>query len=133
MVSSTARLPVPSEPLLWLQQLSVLRGPDHPPRGEDALIGADGTLLALGDDAARQASAAGLTPRLEPDWLLAPTLVDPHSVLEQPLLCRAETLQSLAIAAARGGYGQVALLPWGERPRDHPEALQLRWQPPSAG
>lgn len=129
-MSSTARLPVPSEPLLWLQQVSVLRGPTHPPRGDDALIAADGTLLALGDDAAQQARAAGLTPRVEPDWLLAPTLVDPHSVLEQPLLSRAETLQSLAIAAAQGGYGQVALLPWGERPRDHPEALQLRWDPP---
>jgi len=128
--SSTARLPVPSEPLLWLQQLSVLRGPDQAPRRDDALIGDDGTLLALGEGAGQQAHAAGLTPRVEPDWLLAPTLVDPHSVLEQPLLSRAETLQSLAIAAAQGGYGQVALLPWGERPRDHPEALQLQWEPP---
>lgn len=127
---STARLPVPSEPLLWLQQLSVLRGPDHPPRRDDALIAADGTLLALGDDAAQQARGAGLSARVEPDWVLAPTLVDPHSVLEQPLLSRAETLHSLAMAAAQGGYGQVALLPWGERPRDHPEALQLHWEPP---
>ena len=127
---STARLPVPSEPLLWLQQLSVLQGPDQAADVDQALLAADGTLQALGPAAAEQAMAAGLSPQARPGWWLAPTLVDPHSVLEDPLLGRAERLDTLAAAAANGGYGQVALLPWGEIHRDHPAQLGLHWPEP---
>jgi dihydroorotase len=62
-------------------------------------------------------------------WL-GPPLVDPHSVLEDPVLGRAETLDSLAAAAALGGYGTVALLPWAPSWRDRPERLELRWPEP---
>ena len=117
-------------PSLWLQNLTLLIGPGLPQRRGEALLGSDGSLLALDGDAERLASAAGLTPLNGQGWLLAPTLVDPHSVLESPLLGRAETLTSLAAAAAAGGYGQVALLPWGDPPRQHPDQLQLRWPAP---
>jgi dihydroorotase len=56
--------------------------------------------------------------------------VDPHSVLEDPWLGRSETLESLALAAAAGGYGTVALLPWAKSWRDRPERLRLTWQEP---
>jgi dihydroorotase len=62
-------------------------------------------------------------------WL-GPPLIDPHSVLEDPQLGRAETLESLWRAAAAGGYGQVALLPWAVDWRDRPERLRLRWPEP---
>jgi len=126
---SIARLPVPSEPTLWLQDVAWLRGPDQAVSRGDALIGADGLLLALGDRVGREAEAAGLAPRPAADWWLAPSLVDPHSALEQPLLGRAETLASFGDAAVSGGYGQVALLPWADVPRDHPDTLQ----PPPQG
>lgn len=121
---------MPSEPSLWLQQLTLLQEPDHPPQPGQVLIGADGSLLAWGEAAAARAAASGLTPRAADGWLLAPSLVDPHSVLEAPLLSRAETLASLAAAAAQGGYGQVALLPWGEPARDHPDQLRWHWPAP---
>ncbi|MFM7312912.1 MAG: dihydroorotase [Cyanobium sp.] len=57
-------------------------------------------------------------------------MVDPNSVLEDPLQGRSETLSSLAEAAAAGGYGTVALLPWGTPWRDHPADLNLRWGEP---
>jgi dihydroorotase len=62
-------------------------------------------------------------------WL-GPPLVDPHSVLEEPVLGRAETLASLAAAAVAGGFGTVALLPWAPAWRDRPDRLELSWADP---
>lgn len=121
---------MPEPTALWLQNLRLLRGPGQPVSVGQALIAADGELLSLDDGTSRHAEALGLHPHDGQGWLLAPTLVDPHSVLEQPLLGRAETLTSLAAAAARGGYGQVALLPWGMPARDHPDQLGLDWPLP---
>lgn len=110
---------------LWLQNLTLVQEPDQTVANAEALLGHDGVLLALDQDAAHQARGLGLSPIQTPGWVLGPSLVDPHSVLENPLLGRAETLTSLTQAAAQGGYGLVALLPWGELPRDHPDRLQL--------
>jgi dihydroorotase len=121
---------MPQPRTLWLQQLSVLEAAGASSDHSDALISTSGSLLALGAQAAAQARAQGLRPINASGMVLAPTLVDPHSVLEQPLLGRAETLSSLAAAAAGGGYGHVALLPWGDPPRDQPERLQLHWPEP---
>lgn len=124
---------MPEPTAIWLQNLRLLRGPGQPVAVGQALIAADGELLALDDGTdgtSRHAEALGLHPQDGRGWLLAPTLVDPHSVLEQPLLGRAETLTSLADAAVRGGYGQVALLPWGVPARDHPDQLGLGWPLP---
>ncbi len=117
-------------PPLWLRGLQLLAGVDEPPRPGDALIAADGALLALGPQAAAAAQRDGLTPLQAAGMLLAPALVDPHSVLEDPYQGRAETLASLAVAAAAGGYGTVALLPWAASWRDRPERLQLPWPEP---
>ncbi len=114
-----------AEPLIWLQDLQLLVGPDQAPASADALIGSDGTLLAFGDAAVQQARAAGLQPRSAAGSWLAPSLVDPHSVLEDPSSGRAETLSSLTAAAAAGGYGTVALLPWAHPWRDSAERLVL--------
>lgn len=114
----------------WLSELLLLSGPGQAPQRGDALIGADGSLLALGEAAAAEARGLGLQPRACGDWLLAPSLVDPHSVLEDPLQGRAETLTSLAAAAAAGGYGTVALLPWAHPWRDSATLLQLQWPAP---
>ena len=114
-----------AEPLLWLHNLHVLSGPGTPAMAVDALIAADGTLLATGGAAAEQARLAGLQPQsCEGAWL-APALVDPHSVLEDPSSGRAETIATLTSAAAAGGYGTLALLPWAHPWRDVPERLLL--------
>ncbi|MFQ6539023.1 MULTISPECIES: hypothetical protein [Aphanothece] len=116
---------------LWLHRVQILVGPDQEPvRAGDALIGADGVLEALGAEAVARARQLDLAPTEAGPWLLAPVLVDPHSVLEEPWAGPAETLSSLAAAAAAGGYGTVALLPWARPWRDRPERLGLRWDPP---
>jgi dihydroorotase len=116
---------------LWLQQVQLLAGPGQPLSRADALIDAHGALLSWGEPAEQQAAALGLSPTAAEAWLLAPMLVDPHSVLEQPWDGRAENLTSLAAAATAGGYGTVALLPWAGPWRDRPERLHLHQNPPA--
>ena len=115
---------------LWLHQVQLLIGPHQPITSADALIDSGGELLLWGEGASKRAQALGLSPTDAHSWLLAPVLVDPHSVLEQPCGGRAEDLASLAAAAAAGGYGTVALLPWATPWRDRPERLGLAWAEP---
>lgn len=118
-------------PPLWLRRVQLLTAPGEPLQRQDALIDGKGRLQAWGEAAGRQAAALGAEPLAADGWLLAPTLVDPHSVLEQPFEGTAETLDSLARSAAAGGYGTVALLPWARPWRDRPERLKgLAWPDP---
>jgi dihydroorotase len=109
-----------------LRRVNLLQGPDQPPRQADVLI--DGGQIAALDGAAT--AAPGARNLDASGWWLGPALVDPHSVLEDPLAGRSETLGSLAAAAAAGGYGTVALLPWAHPWRDRAETLQLHWPEP---
>lgn len=132
---------------LLLRQVNLIDQPDGPSRPADVWIEA-GRLQRI--EAASEPGAGSAprwanpeppgdtgadapTPVIEVDgtrmWL-GPPLIDPHSVLEDPHLGRAETLDSLRRAAAAGGYGQVALLPWALDWRDRPERLQLSWPAP---
>jgi dihydroorotase len=130
-------------PSLLLRQVNLLEAPELPPRRADVLlegnrIGALGPGAGLGLDALHPeggqgdgADDGGTPMALDASHLwLGPALVDPHSVLEDPLLGRAETLASLAEAARAGGYGTVALLPWAIAWRDQPEALDLAFPSP---
>lgn len=117
-------------PAHWLSGLQLLVEPGGPPHSGDALIGADGALIGLDAAAVSQARSLGLQPQPAGGMLLAPALVDPHSVLEEPWGGHAETLASLASAVAASGYGTVGLLPWGRPWRDSPQLLQLAWPEP---
>ncbi|MFZ0406827.1 MAG: dihydroorotase [Cyanobium sp.] len=120
-----------------LRGVNLLEAQGQPARTADVLI--RGGLLAWISPAAPGSGESGQQAPLAPesagmieasDLWLGPALVDPHSSLEDPLLGRAETLESLAAAAAAGGYGTVALLPWGPVWRDRPERLGLHWPAP---
>jgi dihydroorotase len=113
-----------------LRQVQLLEAPERPPVRRDVWL--QGRRL-LGWDLLEPPLTSGLGDASELDastWWLAPPLVDPHSVLEDPWLGRSETLDSLAVAAASGGYGTVALLPWARPWRDAPERLTPAWTPP---
>lgn len=111
--------------LLLLRQVHVLEGPGQPPSRRDAWL--EGRRLMGWSEPPNSQGAREVDGRR---WWLAPPLVDPHSVLEAPLLGRSETLDSLAVAAATGGYGTVALLPWARPWRDRPERQRLAWTDP---
>jgi dihydroorotase len=114
---------------LLLRQVNLLEAADRQPRRADVLV-RDQRLLSLSADVDSPADAAAATVIEASSLWLAPGLVDPHSVLREPLQGRDETLDSLAAAAAAGGYSTVALLPWARRWRDRPEAFDLRWPAP---
>jgi len=90
---------------------------------EDAALICDGHLIAFGDAARAKAKELGLDPTSNPNQLLAPCLVDPHSFLEEPISGRSETLITLRKTAANAGYGHLALLPRSPSWRDRPERL----------
>ncbi|MFN9545557.1 MAG: dihydroorotase [Cyanobacteriota bacterium] len=115
---------------LLLRQVHVLEGPALPPSRRDVWLEGRRLMGWTLPTPAGPTSPLDLREMDGSGWWLAPPLVDPHSVLEDPWLGRSETLESLAIAAATGGYGTVALLPWARPWRDRPERLSLTWPEP---
>lgn len=109
----------------WLRQVSLLSGPGLDPASTDVLIAADGTIAAIGPEVAARAADLRLEPVDAGGLLLAPALIDPHSLLEDPSNGPAESLASLERSAVAAGYGTVALLPQASRWRDSPDALGL--------
>ena len=110
---------------LLLDPVRILHGPDQDEQ-QGAVFIENGLLRGFDQTARSLAARQGLTPTDAGNKLIAPCLVDPHSVLEDPVNGRAETLQSLARCATAGGYGSVALLPRSRTWRDRPERLALR-------
>ncbi len=80
-------------------------------------------IKAFGEEARAQAKKLGITSNKAENLLLAPCLVDPHSVLEEPLIGKTENIQTLKKKAAHSGYGQIALLPRSPSWRDNPEKI----------
>ena len=107
---------------LLLDPVRVLRGPGQPARTGAVLLESD-ALTAFDTAARERAAVLGISATAVPNQLIAPCLVDPHSVLPSPFGGHGETLISLRRCAASAGYGQIALLPRGITWRDRPESL----------
>lgn len=114
---------------LLVRQVQVLEGPGQPALRRDVWFRGR-TLLGWQSSPPSTDLVEEVTELDGRHLWLAPPLVDPHSVLDDPWLGRSETLESLGQAAVAGGYGTVALLPWARPWRDRPERLQLAWEPP---
>ncbi len=80
-------------------------------------------IKAFNEDARHISKKQGIKAIPSEDKIFAPCLVDPHSILEDPLNGYNETLKSLQNRALHGGYGQIAILPRGKSWRDQPERL----------
>ncbi len=106
-----------------LDPIQILYG-SHKSLVKDAVLIVDGKIKAFGAEARKQGQKLGIKTKSSPSKLLAPCLVDPHSVLEDPVNSRCETLESLRIKAAHAGYGQIALLPRSKTWRDQSSRLQ---------
>jgi len=107
---------------LLLDPVRILHGPDRDEQ-QGAVFLEDGILRGFDEGARSLAAAQGVTATAAQNKLIAPCLVDPHSVLEAPVSGRAETLQSLTQCATAGGYGCIGLLPRSGSWRDRPERL----------
>ena len=97
--------------MILLDPVQVLVGPDQPLQEQGAALLREGRLEAFGDQAREAARTAGIGSTAAGHQLLAPCLVDVHSLLPEPFQGQGETLESLVRSAAAGGYGQLALLP----------------------
>lgn len=113
---------------LVLRQVQLLEGPGQALRRTDVRL-EEGRIAAWGegcrDHPCPVIDASGL--------LLAPSLVDPHSCLDDPLHGVGETRASLERSAIAAGYGTVALLPDASPWRDSPERLQALRAPQGQG
>ncbi len=107
---------------LLMDPVRVLKGSNKKVSNDSVLIN-KGKLQAFGEEAREVGKKLGLIAQSCPEKLLAPCLVDPHSVLEEAIGGRSETLQSLRNAASLSGYGQIALLPRSPSWRDQPDRL----------
>ena len=94
------------------------------PLSLDAVLISNGHIKAFGQEARLLAQKENIQAESAAQKLLAPCLVDPHSILIDPFAGKDETLRTLRQKAARAGYGQIGLLPKGSNWRDQPELLQ---------
>ncbi len=106
-----------------LDPVQILYG-SNKPLTQDAVFISNGEIKAFGQKARKLGKEAGFASQSSTKKVLAPCLVDPHSILEEPLSGRCETLISLRKKAAKIGYGQLALLPRSSTWRDKPETLK---------
>jgi len=106
----------------FLEEVQILYGPDQPVEKGSVLV-INGKIEGFASTAIKKAKKIGVIPKKVPHQLFAPTLVDPHSILEEPLNGRCENLSSLKNAASKAGYGQIAILPRSNNSRDSPDKL----------
>ena len=107
---------------IFLEEVHILYQADKPLK-KDAVLIIDGVIDSIGNEAKSKAKGLKVISNDKSNLLLAPPLVDPHSILPEPLNGRCENLKSLKRAAANAGYGQIALLPRSKEFRDTPEKL----------
>ena len=84
---------------LLLDPVRILRGPGHPVQLGAVLI-KHGVLVGFDDAARQQALALGIKASPAANQLVAPCLVDPHSILETSFSGYQETAFSLRHSAA---------------------------------
>ncbi len=104
------------------ENIKILYGSEHS-AVEDSVLISNNELIAFGEQALMQSKELNVTPTKGDGKLLAPCLVDPYSVLEEPIKGHSESLASLRSVASSSGYGQIALLPRSPSWRDSPEKL----------
>ncbi|AAP99559.1 MULTISPECIES: dihydroorotase [Prochlorococcus] len=105
-----------------LDPIQILRGPNQTVTSDAVLI-VNRHIKAFGQRARDLAYELKIDKTSAEKLFFAPCLVDPHSVLEDYLNGKAETLWTLMKKAANAGYGQIALLPKASPWRDKPEYL----------
>ena len=80
--------------MILLDPVRVLVGPEQPLQEQGAALLRQGRLEALGDKAREAARSAGIGSKAAGHQLLAPCLVDVHSLLPDPFQGLGETLET---------------------------------------
>ena len=107
-----------------LDTIQILISSKHSLKQETVFI-RNGQIKAFGKEAHDLGKKSGVKAQSAKEKILAPCLVDPHSILENPLNGQNETLYSLQKNASKGGYGRIAILPKSVYKRESPEHFKL--------
>ena len=110
---------------LFFENINILMGPDKEVIKDDLLI-IDGKIEAFGKNAKKEALKKNISLSKSGKRLVAPMLVDIHSILKNPLTGFEDNLEILKFRAKKSGFGAIALLPNSENWRDKPEKIPFQ-------
>ena len=93
---------------------------------KDNLLIIDGKIKAFGKEAKKEALKKNIEISESGNKLVAPMLVDIHSILKDPLTGIDDNLENLKFRAKKSGFGSIAFLPNSNNWRDKPEKIPFQ-------
>ena len=93
---------------------------------KDNLLIIDGKIEAFGMEATKKSLEKKIQISKSGNKLIAPMLVDSHSILEDPLTGFDDNLENLKFRAKKAGFGAIAFLPNSKNWRDNPEKIPFQ-------
>ncbi len=93
---------------------------------KDNLLIIDGKIEAFGLEATKKSLEKNIQISKSGNKLIAPMLVDSHSILKDPLTGFDDNLENLKFRAKKAGFGAIAFLPNSTNWRDNPEKIPFQ-------
>ena len=106
----------------FFENINILMGPNLEAT-KDSLLVIDGKIKAFGQKAKQKAFNQNIKASKAGNKIIAPMLVDIHSILKDPLTGYDDNLKNLKSRAKKSGFGTVAFLPDSNNWRDKPEKI----------
>ena len=110
---------------LFFENINILMGPNMGVI-KDYLLIIDGKITAFGQEAKKEALKRNIEISESGNKLVAPMLVDCHSIMKDPLTGLNDNLENLKFRAKKSGFGAIALLPNSNNWRDTPEKIPFQ-------
>ena len=109
----------------FFENIKILMGP-HEDVCKDSILIVNGKIKAFGEEAKKEAFKQNITQSESANKLVAPLLVDSHSILNNPLTGINDDLENLKLRAKKSGFGSVTILPNSNNWRDQPEKIPFQ-------
>ncbi len=110
---------------LFFETIDILMGPNVEVITDSLLI-IDGKIKAFGKEAKEIALKHNIKITKSGNKIVAPMLVDSHSVLREPITGLDDNLENLKSRAKKSGFGSIALMPDSDNWRDKPEKIPFQ-------
>ncbi len=109
----------------FFENINILVGPNMGVIKDNLLI-LDGKIVAFGQEAKKEAVKNQIEISESGNKIVAPMLVDSHSILKEPLTGFDDNLEKVKIRAKNSGFGVISFLPNGNIWRDKPEKMPFQ-------
>jgi len=93
---------------------------------KDNILIIDGVIEAFGKDAKKEALKKNIEISKSGNKIIAPMLVDSHSILKDPITGFDDNLENVKLRAKKSGFGAIAFLPNSSNWRDKPEKIPFQ-------